>query len=275
MLTREKVTTQVVTITPEWAEKALEGNTHNRPISNGTVEDYASQMKRKLWLLNGEAIVFDYSGRLLDGQHRLWACVDSGASFDAVVVRGVDPETFSTIDTGKKRSAGDVLHIAGIKKNEKTVAAAACVCLDYCAGSLARGGAKQAKGLKRTATRTDVLRFVEKNPQLKTWVERSLSESTWVRPYAANISAVLYLGSLKYREQAEEFILGWLSGQNLGSKSPVLALRNRLGTEKRMLRATRVGLIIHAWNAFVDKRSLTMIRPARGTELVIRGTEKQ
>lgn len=275
MLAKTRVSTQVETVTPEQATRYLEGNTHNRPIKGGTVDDYASQMKRKLWLLNGEAIVFDFTGKLLDGQHRLWACIESQTSFETVIVRGVDPDTFSTIDTGSKRSAGDVLHIAGIAKNEKTVAAAACVCLDYRAGIIKTGGkGKLVGGLKRTTTRTDVLKFVEKNPQLQTWVERALSQSTWVRPYAANISAVLYLGSLKYREQAEEFMVGWLSGENLGSKSPVLALRNRLGTEKRMLRATRVGLIIHAWNAFVDKRPLSMIRPSRGTELVIRGTEK-
>ena len=270
MLAKNKITTEVTTITPVIAETILSGNTHNRPIRNSVIDDYADQMKRKQWLLNGEAIVIDTSGKLLDGQHRLWACIESKSEFETVVVRGVDPETFATIDTGSKRSAGDVLHIAGLTKNHKTVAAAACICLDYRVGNLSGSG----KSLRRKASRQDILKFCEKNPQLQRWVEDASVGTSWVKSYAANVAAVIYLGSLKYREQAEEFMLGWMTGENLGSKSPILALRNRLGTEKRMSRAWRIGLIIHAWNAFVDKRPLTMIRPAKGKELIIRGTEK-
>jgi hypothetical protein len=233
--------------------------------------DYASQMKRKIWHLNGEAIVFDSQGKLLDGQHRLWACVESETEFETIVVSGVDPDTFSTIDTGSKRSAADVLHISGITKNINTVAACATVCLEYKRGTL-RSNRGTLKG--STVTRQDVLMFVEKNPQIQVWVEKARATNTWVTSYASQIAAVMLLGSAKYREKAEEFIHGWITGENLGSKSPILALRNRLATEKRLRKATRVALVIYAWNSFVDNKQLVILKTPKGDQLIIRGTEK-
>ena len=272
LLHRSKTDTQVVTITPEAAEKMLEGNVHNRPLKQSIVENYADQMKRRQWRLNGEAIIIDNTGRLLDGQHRLYACWESKTEFETVLVTGVDPDTFATIDTGTKRSAADVLHIGGISKYVTTTAAAAVTCIEYRRGILRARGAP-IKG-RRSVTRTDVFEYVTKNKQLEVWVERARSSNGWTCAYASNIAAVLHLGAGKYREQAEEFMLGWLTGENLGSKSPILALRNRLATEKRMAKATRVALIIYAWNSYVDKKQLQFLRVPKGEELVIRGTEK-
>lgn len=271
MLAKSKVRTETVVINPELATKLLEANSFNRPIKNSKVEEYADQMKRKVWELNGETIIVATTGRLLDGQHRLWACIESGAEFETVLVTGVDESTFSTIDTGMKRSAGDVLSIGGITKNVTTVAAAAVTCIEYRRGILrSKGGHTKGK-----PTRQEVLAYVEKNRQLEMWVEKARASNNWTVTYASNIAAVLHLGAVRYREQAEEFLLGWLTGENLGSKSPILALRNRLGTEKRLAKSTRLGLIIYAWNAFVDKRALQFLRVSNSQDFIIRGTEKQ
>lgn len=271
MLQKSRVDPKVIIITPDDAERILEGNTHNRPVKDSIVRTYADQMKRKLWQLNGEAIVIDNTGRLMDGQHRLWACIESKTPFETVIVQGVAPETFATIDTGAKRSSADVLHIAGITKNVTTVAAAAVICIEYRRGILRRRG--NGKG-GSPVTRPDVLDYVEKNPILQTWVERARGSSTWVTSYASQIAAVLSLGARRYPEQAEEFMHGWITGENLGSKSPILALRNRLGTEKRMAKSVRVALVIYAWNSHVDKKQLVILRTPKGEDLIIRGTEK-
>lgn len=268
MLATKHPETKVVIITPEVAEKMLEGNVHNRPVHQSIVEQYADQMKRKLWQLNGESVVIDKTGTLLDGQHRLWACIESKTSFETVVVFGIEPESFSTIDTGSKRSAADVLHIAGITRNIAVMAASANICIGYRRGSL------RSKGNRNNAiTRSDILKFVQLNKGLEMWVEKALSGRGWEKSYASPVAAVVYLGATKYREKAEEFMLGWTTGENLGSKSPILALRHRLGTEKRLPRIQRIGLVIHAWNSFVDNKQLVILKMPKGDDIVIRGTE--
>lgn len=106
--------TEIMVVTPSVAEKWLAATTfRNRNLSSTVVNRYANDMAKGEWLLNGESIVIDDNGNVIDGQHRLHAVIKSGASVHAVVVRGIDAATFHTIDIGKKRGHSDVLSIAG------------------------------------------------------------------------------------------------------------------------------------------------------------------
>jgi hypothetical protein len=273
MLIKSKVSSEEELITPGKAEEWLGHNTHNRPLHNSLVAKYADEMKRKQWILNGEAIIFDYNGTLLDGQHRLWACIEANTSFQTVVTRGVSPEAFVTIDTGSKRSSGDVLAIAGVSKDiAKSLGAAAVVCISYQRGILKSHGA--ALKSKSSVSRTDILAYVNRHPKLADWLIRAKQPTArWKSAYCSLIASVMFLGSAKYPEQAEEFMHGWLTGENLGSKSPVLALINRLATEKNLGKVIRLGLITHAWNSFVEKKPLQILKFSRHQELIIKGTE--
>jgi hypothetical protein len=73
-----------MTVTPDQALKWLEDtNTNNRSVRDIHVQRLASDMKNGKWRgFNGEAIRFDSLGRLVDGQHRLWACTVAGVPFD-------------------------------------------------------------------------------------------------------------------------------------------------------------------------------------------------
>ncbi len=105
---------EIVTVTPETAQKWLSTNTeNNRKLSKTTVNRYANDMIRGKWLLTGEAIKFDTDGNLIDGQHRLQAVVASKKTVQMCVVKNLQPETMLVIDTGKSRSAGDALNIVG------------------------------------------------------------------------------------------------------------------------------------------------------------------
>ena len=118
------VRTELKKITPRIAAELLTQNSINRPMSVSHVRRLAESMKRGEWDLNGTTIKVSTSGRLLDGQHRLTACVDAGVPFDSLVVYGLEDEAFATIDQGaKSRKISDVLSIeAGA--NMKNVTAA-------------------------------------------------------------------------------------------------------------------------------------------------------
>jgi len=117
----KQITTRVETITPEVSKYYLERNKHNRPVNVSNVNKLVHALENKEWQVNGQPIIIDWNDNVGDGQHRFMACMETGISFDTVVVRGISPDAFKTIDTGKVRSAGDVLNISGVvsKKSSK------------------------------------------------------------------------------------------------------------------------------------------------------------
>ena len=110
---RSKVELGIEKVTPAKAQKWLEGcNIGNRNISQRVVEKYARDMVNGHWKPVGDPIRFDRNGVLRDGQHRCLAIVKTGQSVEVAVFRGMDPEDFQVVDTGKKRTAGNVLQTA-------------------------------------------------------------------------------------------------------------------------------------------------------------------
>lgn len=111
------------TITPTQASRYLEANRSNRPLSRSSVDSYVGAMLAGEWMLNAEPIKFDWDGRLVDGQHRLAAIVKAKTPQQFLVVWDLDPEVFKTLDTGKKRTADDVLAIRGVYNPYATASA--------------------------------------------------------------------------------------------------------------------------------------------------------
>lgn len=107
-------THKVEKITPEIAKKYYAKSRGNRVIRRKTVNEYIAQMKKGLWVLNGETVCFDVNGALMDGHHRLLAIMESGVTIEILVVRGIDPKAWYTYDQGKSRSGGDIFQLDGI-----------------------------------------------------------------------------------------------------------------------------------------------------------------
>lgn len=68
-----------------------------------TIREWAGIMKDGKWMLNGQPIVFNEYGQLIDGLGRLLALIESGTNQHLFVVRGVLHETTHTIDQGSRR----------------------------------------------------------------------------------------------------------------------------------------------------------------------------
>lgn len=107
------VSVGIYTITPDVARRMLANNTRNRRPNKATVGRYARAMQAREWWMNGEPIIFSVTGELLNGQHRLLAIVQSGVAVDVLIVRGIDPDAFKTMDNVRPRSAADGLGISG------------------------------------------------------------------------------------------------------------------------------------------------------------------
>jgi hypothetical protein len=109
------LTSTLELVTPQKAASWLARNTRNRRLNRGVVNKYARDMLNGNWQMTHQGIAFDAEGTLYDGQHRLAAVVQSKTSVMMFVVRGIEPQTITSIDLGKPRSVADVWTMTGRK----------------------------------------------------------------------------------------------------------------------------------------------------------------
>lgn len=111
---------EVIALTPEFAQELLDHNKMNRVIRLDWVDYLATEMTEGRWHINGDTLVIDEEGELMDGQHRCLAVIKSGVTYPAVVIRQVAPEARLTIDDPMKRTFADDLVMNGQGPNATT-----------------------------------------------------------------------------------------------------------------------------------------------------------
>jgi len=115
----------VPSLTPEAARYLLNRKPHpesklNRPLDPRHVKEYELKIKNNHFAVNGDPIRFDWFGSLQDGQHRLHAIANTGISIpNQHFVAGIDPEAFSTIDTGMVKKDKDIFYAMGVSNPTK------------------------------------------------------------------------------------------------------------------------------------------------------------
>jgi hypothetical protein len=146
-------------VTPELAAEWLNRNPKNRRVKKKTVDAYAMDMRNGAWLPTHQGIAFDATGKLLDGQHRLLAIVQSKHPVTMLVTHGWPPanggkhKTMDAVDRGVARSLADQLHLQhGIEPKE------AARVVQICNG-IASAASGSSRVLKST---TDSILFVFK-----------------------------------------------------------------------------------------------------------------
>ncbi|HOQ60971.1 MAG TPA: hypothetical protein PKZ08_10145 [Vicinamibacterales bacterium] len=111
--TAAAMSTTIMDVGPDLAARWLEGNVRNRRIDQKHVDCLAQEMKAGRWKASHQGIAFDTSGTLVDGQHRLWAILQSGCTIRLAVSFNLPPESIDTIDGGKARTVVDRLVLGG------------------------------------------------------------------------------------------------------------------------------------------------------------------
>jgi hypothetical protein len=95
------------TINAALASKYLESNTDNRRNRKWWSTALSAAMTRGEWVTTHQGIAFDVTGRLIDGQHRLEAIVQSNQPIRMLVTRNLSEKAFSVLDSGMKRTIAD------------------------------------------------------------------------------------------------------------------------------------------------------------------------
>lgn len=254
--------TAVEVISPELAAKYLERNQNNRPLRARTVTRYASMMSKGQWMLTHEAIAFNTNGELTDGQHRLAAVTESGASVQFSVTRGVEPVSFEVIDSGVRRSLGDRL-----QQVEAPYYATASAGLRY---FLLYGLAKDVRWSATGAlvSDRDVLSLYERlGPEIVN--EAGAAAKAASAPDVRLTRTSAFAAYLLFKQADPEgkflpdFWNGLVTGVDLKKNDPRLALRRWAANAGTMTwskgQRTVVGLI-KTWNAYVKGSPLVAIR---------------
>lgn len=256
---------RVETITPVLAEEYLRHNTFNRQLRANIVSYYATQMRNGQWMLNGEAIIFNEQGTLVDGQHRLAAVVESNVNVDMLVVRNADKDSFATIDSGVSRKISDSFYVKGIP-NATKISAIIGRYVKLTNGQTA--GNTSAKKMSNAPSRQDLLKAYAENEDF--WQEVWRFTNLCYRPMRLIMAAELggyvsYLIKAKGhpRETVYEFFEDLLVVDS--PKHPqTAALRKRLIGDIRavvhMNAMYRQQLITKVWNAYVEGKPLTYMR---------------
>lgn len=244
-----------IVITPEIAAEMLAYNTNNRPLSKGHVKNLAAEMKRGAWLFAPNPIMFSDKGRLMDGQHRLSAIVESGCAVEAVVAFGVFDEVFGKIDTGRRRTAGDVFAINGVPNYSGMASATKWLYLYNNGLSAGTGGS--AGHAASNLTNADLYEYYL---QLADLQKSRVVLDWWGRNSLPNPTVALaahYICAGKNRAEADAFFEAVANGIGFTSKSdPAYKLREKLtrSNGEKVIPRNVFAYIIQAWNAMRQHR---------------------
>jgi hypothetical protein len=238
------VVAQEIAVSPAVAGQWLARNSTNRHIRPTVVNRYARDMAEGYWEYNGETVKIAESGRVLDGQHRLAAVVESGVTIPMLVVTGLPEAAQETVDRGLPRNIADALRIRG----ETNVT--------LLAGAIARTILLKS-GSPSTATAwpstREALYYLEEHPSIRAsvpWGDRLRKAIA----FPVSAAALHHVFSEIDDGDADAFFTQLESGVGLSADSPILRLRElmvrEMSAQRRMHQHRLLALSIKAWNAW-------------------------
>jgi hypothetical protein len=246
---------RIVEFTPKLAEYVLTNlNDKNRPMKPTKIKIYANDLSQEMWGLTGDTIKFGKDGFLKDGQNRLAATVRANCVLKTHVVFGIDPHLFARMDIGKNRNGADVFSIAGVSYANH-VSATVRWLLILTSDDPANRGAQFPNEELLAAYRD---KFDSER------IEQSIHAALAVRKTSHHpvgpLAALHYLFSERNQRKADSFFEEWASGRAKKARAPSRYLQNELvriarESNNRMHENVRNGMIIKAWNVYVQERS--------------------
>lgn len=236
-------TAEVVTVTPKLAGEWLAANKKNRNIAQNTVDLYARDMAANEWHFTGEPIKFDANGDLIDGQHRLMAVLRSGKTISFLVVRGLVGSAQDFMDSGKKRSAADMLQLRG-HANSTLLASTARF------GLIIESGVRVAG---QSVSKSEIGAYLDANPDLVDVVSHASSAAKYM-PFSPTALAYSWLLLNRVDSlEAAAFFDSLANNATKGKGDPRNTLLRRMNSAKRADERLRpddqVQFIVRAWNA--------------------------
>lgn len=262
---KDQETIERIVVTPDIARAWLDQNTHNRKMKARHVDRLARDMAAGRFDFTGDAIRFDRNRVLIDGQHRLLACIKSGKPFETLVIYNLPPKAQDRIDSGRSRSADDILSLSNF--HHTTVMSAACRIL------LAEKAENNTLSSSPWSN-AEVIDVVTRHPKLPAAINRCAPTLPPRGISRAHVAVIYYVGTnlTNAPDAAERFLSVIVTGIPAYEGCPAHAYRERIikfGAATHASRDEKWRLMKHAWNLFQD--SVKSKRLATGTVVRIEG----
>lgn len=243
----------VIKFWPAAAEVVLRiTNNHNRPMTVKNRQEIEEDLRTHGYELTGDTIKFGKSSNMLDGQHRLEACVKSGEPLESHVLFGLEDDIFDILDRGRRRTPGDILAIAGYKY-----------------GALLAGAVRWAKAFEENSTpqhlrlsSREIHKLADKKFKgLQDWLVAGQQVNKAFKHSPSLIAAMLFTISKHDKELANRFAQEWQHGNRSVRRnknfdvlsSRLQALAHELGGRiNHYVRAAMIVNTFNAWNADVE-----------------------
>tara|TARA_R110000751_G_scaffold150763_2_gene255745 strand:+ start:967 stop:1860 length:894 start_codon:yes stop_codon:yes gene_type:complete len=256
-----KITTHFVTVTRDMAWDWLsQPDLKNRKVYQATISRYARKMMTGQWEWTGEALKFDPQGKLLDGQHRLWAFLDTKAeSAQFLVMHGVPSDGQKLMDTGRNRTPANTLEMESIPHGT-IMAPTARLLIEYEAGHIPGSNQWRVRPDNR-----ETLDCVNSRPEIQESVEHVVSHPAYKqfgRPSALAFTRCITMGIEPI--ESEEFWRRLREADYTGVGDPVQRLRERLlitraQAHSRASETVIIAYIFKAWNAHVRGKKMGIL----------------
>lgn len=253
---------EIVNVTPAQAKKWLGQNGHNRYLRERDVRSYARDMMNGRWRLTMEAIKFDPEGTLLDGQHRLEAILQANTPIPMLVAWDVDPAAQESMDSGIKRSTGDVLRLRG-QVNVNNLGAVASRVLQW------QTGTRWSRNRELKLSKAEVIEAIEFDPTIALAANKAVAHRKRILAPVSAVGLCYWIFARIDEEQAGEFMDMVAYGDGLATGHPALTLRNKLvqirATQGTWLATERyIALFCRSWNAYREGRTMHKLAVATG-----------
>ncbi len=251
----------ITTLTPEAAQRLLANNTFNRPLRARRIQRIAKAITEGRWKFNGATIVVDKSGRLLDGQHRCHAVVSADTGIRTVLVTGVLPSVFDTIDQGAKRTGNDVFHLCGVTHPQIVSSSLTYVWQNRAGITEGTEGGSRGPDMDERISLFDSLPGYEGIVADVCRYQKFMSKL-----YPLPLLAGMYfLFQEKHKQAAQRFLTGFAGVHEEDSmKNPARLVREVFidlqEQDYRIGRQAKAAYLKLAWNAFVSGQEVTEIQ---------------
>jgi hypothetical protein len=235
---------------PRYAYELLEHNRENRPLNHPHIERIAMQIKTGKWRYNGNTIKISEDNDVLDGQHRLWAIVESNTAVPTVVVRGIKRDAFATIDAiSRPRSGADTLALAGVKVYHAQISMALTWLLRW-----QRGVLETYKAPENRIENSDIEAVFASNPAMARAVEVTIKARTIA--HTAILAFAYYVMHNANAEVAETMMKVMLDPAGTSVNHPFFRLRLYFLTDKQIKKDPihSIALIFKAANFVAEGR---------------------
>lgn len=241
-----------MTITPDMAKKMLAKSRPNRNIRTALLARLVKDIKTGNWRITGETIIFDDEGYLIDGQHRLQACIEADIPIMTyVVMGGISTDAIFYTDIGAAKSPGDALSMMGVSSGN-TVASA----LRWIHRYNTNGMAYKVQTLPRAELITSYIEYSDL-PESAIYGRRVLKFMT-----LSMATALHYLMAQKNRSLANYFFTELGAGSD-DRTSPIFVLREKLTVTNRRIAKHPEHYIaawtIKAWNLLREGKTAKII----------------